>query len=832
VSKFAAPLVKDPEVKRLADAVTTFANSVAATYVTKDQLNLPTTAQQIVRNAGQNQTPSQTAAVLDLKNQRTTEGIIKRILENSGTEAPIQISSPYLFRAGGSKTNVWIGAGGIGGMYTGIPTWGIDSQTGGFFFGRQDKPSNQITFDSVLGELVLGSGVRLLTIGGETLSQFTTRLSNEKYTDAKLSAAMAAGVNGIVAAATNKEYVLEVTTSGLIATKKGTVYNGNATGSALTGLVMNAAGIAMGFNDQNAGGAWKNAVYIGATGNFVFGHTAGRQIYWDADAGEMIFGSDVRLSSAGGRTVAELLVQVDTPDYTNANLKADLAAGVNSLIAGIGGDYVLNVDTTKGLALFQHRLANYNGLSGGYTGNFRTMLGITANGISAGYNDKISGAFVPSFSIDAVTGDASFSGRVNATSGSFTGSIQASSGTFTGGVNIKAGGALYSGKTSFNSEANGFWLSGGDTPQFSVGDATSGIAWNGSVLRVNGTLAGDIVAGALAGSFALQSLSTKLNKNSNDILSGQISFESQGAFKVTSGPVTVDGAGNVSGGGTGVLFTAKGLVGWNGVMGKPSFTIGVDGSAVFSGQLDAATGSFSGTVNASSFNATGSALFQGLTDVGQTVTINNVSYPVIATATGRTDTGNAGGATRVGLLGIATNGNAANFIGVAGISQRSGGFGGYFLGDYGLFCKGGLLALVTDGNAEVRGNLTVTGAISGSVAADWSTITGKPTNVSYFSNDAGYVTSSGSVANATTATSATTAGSATTATTATNLDGAGSIPSTTNISGGPFSEFGSLIGYVSASASDVTNTFTTPPDGYFEVNTVSGVGQVKVPYWN
>jgi hypothetical protein len=798
VSKlFAAPLVKDPEVKRLSDAVTSMASSIAANYVSKQDLTLPKVTNQIAAEVSKSMRgSSENAAVLDGKNERATADIIRRVLANSGTLPAVQINSPYLFVAGGSKTNVWIGAGGIGGMYNSIPTWGITSDTGGFFFGRQDMPNRQITFDPVLGELVLGSDIRLLSMSGETIADFVTRLGDEKYTDEKLSAAMAAGVNNIIATASNSNYKLQVTDNSLVAMHKSATYNGYATGDGLTGLIINANGIAMGFNDKTDDGAWKNAVYIGATGSFVFGHTTGKQVLWDADAGELVLGSMVRLSSAGGRTLAELLIDVDTPDYTKDNLESDIAAGVKSLVAGSTGDYMLNVDATRGLALFQHRLAEYEGLSSGYTGTYRTMLGITANGIGAGYNDKTTGAFVNVFSIDATTGNAAFKGKVTATSGSFVGSIEAESGTFTGGVNIKDEGALYSGQTAFNT-GTGFWLSGGTTPQMSVGSADSGFSWDGEEFRINGVLSGDIIAGAAGGATALSGLDLKLNKASDDILSGQIKFAQQGAFKVTTGTVTVDAEGNVSGSGSGVLFTSKGIIGWNGETQKATFAIGSDGNAVFAGRLDAATGTFAGSVTATTFIANGSARFRGRTDAGVSVSINGNSYGVVATSISEVAAATiAADAVRVGVVGLANVATGAGTnVGVAGVSTLSGGIGGYFSGAaYGAVFNGSTYGFVSQGNGRVEGDLEVTGTLSATVNVAWAGISGKPSTYPPETH--------------------------------THSEYLTSMPSHTHTSTEDLPDSTVLFG------SSGTPGPTGDPDGYVTLRTAGDYTLIKIPYWN
>ena len=94
-------------------------------------------------------------------------------------------------------------------------------------------------------------------------------------------------------------------------------------------------------------------------------------------------------------------------------------------------------------------------------------------------------------------------------------------------------------------------------------------------------------------------LQNKLSKNTADILGSTITFSELGAFKV--GSVTWNGA-TVTG--TGLLFSQYGIVG--ALNGNPKFTLKNDGTAVFAGELSAASGSFVGNVSGGTIDIGGS----------------------------------------------------------------------------------------------------------------------------------------------------------------------------------------------------------------------------------
>lgn len=91
-------------------------------------------------------------------------------------------------------------------------------------------------------------------------------------------------------------------------------------------------------------------------------------------------------------------------------LDDQLEAGVGNIVAGVGGDFVLEVE---GNAIYaRHHQFNQAG-TGSYTGTLRTALFLSANGIAMGYNQRSNGAFVPAVTIES-TGQVNVRGTITA----------------------------------------------------------------------------------------------------------------------------------------------------------------------------------------------------------------------------------------------------------------------------------------------------------------------------------------------------------------------------------------------------------------------------------
>jgi hypothetical protein len=292
---------------------------------------------------------------------------------------------------------------------------------------------------------------------------------------------LSAGV-GSVLAGLGGDYELTISdaAAGIVILHKDAAYPGPAAPSALVtrpGLAVTGAGIAMGYNDVD--GIWKNAVLVKSDGDFAFGDTSGKQIMFDASEGHLIIGQDVKVSSTAGKTMAE--ISAGATGYDKDQLEFDVAAGVENLVAGFGANYKLVVDAVSGAAVFQHKDTVYDGNCGEYTGDYRTALGISSNGVAAGFNHKTTGAWTPAFSINASTGNAAFIGAITANAGSFVGN-----------VTVGTNGSISKGKTSTSDTTSGFWLGtdGGSSTDFHIGNATNSLKWDGSAgtLTVKGTI--------------------------------------------------------------------------------------------------------------------------------------------------------------------------------------------------------------------------------------------------------------------------------------------------------------------------------------------------------
>lgn len=434
----------DPSVRSAFTAITNWARTVEANYVALDDLKVgsktaETLTQSVVRRMAQGgREGGVTAGMVDATNAMKTAQIARAVLENSGTEKPIQLNSPVTFVAGGSSTNVYIGAGGLFGQNAGNKTFGISSADGGFFFGNETTPAKQITFDPTAGELTFGSSIRVKKADASYVS-LETMANVTGYSDTDVQDYLNAGVTNILAG-TGGNYRMHVDTTGakLVLYHKDAVYAGysavaDSTNTRLPAIGLTSAGIAMGFNDID--GNWKNAVAITADGSFAFGHTTGKQILWDGTAGELVLGSSVRVTSTGGTTMSTI--------ESNASLGASAYSGLSNKLNKSAADIisgVLDVDTSTYNGGIRTGSVTWNTTTGAITGGSGVV--ITKKGLIG----VASG--VTKFSIDGSTGAATFAGDISGASGTFAGVIStaqyvqatgsASSGVTLGAVSIHA----------------------------------------------------------------------------------------------------------------------------------------------------------------------------------------------------------------------------------------------------------------------------------------------------------------------------------------------------------------------------------------------------------
>ena len=403
---------------------------------------------------------------------------------------------------------------------------------------------------------------------------------------------------------------------------------------------------------NSATGVWIGAGGIGGShggiptwavssqdGSFFFGKSdsgyptdpAHKQIIFDATAGTFQFGKDIVVQTSAGPKTLDTISSAS--GYSTANLTADLAAGVGKVVAGIGSNYRMNVDIASGFVAIAHKDAVFRGTAA--AGSVKPALGITAAGIAMGYNRSSDGVWVDSVAIDA-SGNASFSGAINATSGNFTGTV------------------------------------------------TAGSVITDSV-TVGGTALSVIKSGAASGATAVQpaSLAGMLTSSTSYSLSGVVDVTSAaGGFKagtIAWNPST----GAVTPGTYGVALTRNGIVGAN--TSGVQFSLDTNGNAIFNGTITASQVT-SGTFTGISVNTTGSVWAKGAGGtLGNTCVIGETTTAAIHGVGGIATSG-------YGAYGIATSGK-----GVAGFSTSGEGVYGYSASQYGVYGSGGACGVYSAG---------------------------------------------------------------------------------------------------------------------------------------
>jgi hypothetical protein len=383
----------------------------------------------------------------------------------------------------------------------------------------------------------------------------------------------------------------------------------------------------------------------------------------------------------------------------DTTLDASLAAGVGYVISGEGGDYRLNVGASSIVA--KHKDASEAGVAA-YTGNVRTGLIITANGIAMGYN-ALSGAWVTAVAIDS-TGNASLKGSLSVadlTAGTINAEI-----TSTNNVILSTAGKIYTaGKTSAASTTAGVFLGhdGSSNYDFAVGDGTKSIVWDGSAGTL--TVTGDIIANG-----NIQDNAVNANKIANNaitagkILAGEITGDKISSTFTTTSNLVLTTAGKLyTSGKTSAASTTAGVfLGHDGgsnydfAVGDGTKSIVWDGSAgtftitnvnlITSGQMKATGQTTEGLETASIIAAPTATLTNGV----YAKTIHNS-----AAVYGENSSGGSG------ILGV-TYGTGGH--GVSGLSTAAGLYGIY------AFNSAGGGAFKSDGRADFDGDIIMTGA--------------------------------------------------------------------------------------------------------------------------
>ena len=505
----------------------------------------------------------------------------------------------------------------------------IDAPTGSATFtGTVNATDGNFTGTVTAGTVIAGSVIVAGASGNITLDS----IIDQDYVIPDLQNQLSSGVSNIIAGI-GSDYHLMVDTSSafILFGHKDCVYNGTVDsgirGNGQSMLAITSAGIAMGYNDPTTG-VWKDSVAISATGSAVFSGTI--------QADSILAGSVTVAGSGGNVTLNDIISGVG---YAKADLQADLDSGVASIIAGIGSDYRMVVDTANGYIVIGKAGSAYQGTA--TAGVVRPAIGISSAGIAMGYNRSSDGVWVNSVSISS-TGSASFSGAITATSGSFTGTVTAGS----------------------------------------VIDVSA---------TVNGTSMSTIRSGALLGATSVQDsdIAGMLTASSSYSLSGVVVPTSSGAMKL--GTITWNSTTGAVTGGSGIAFTSKGIVGAK--SGVETFAITDAGVARFKGDISGATGTFSGSVSTSgSVNALGT---YG-SSVGNAAVVgspSNTAYIGVAGLSGS---------------GVGVYGHSTSSYGVYGQANGPSGVGvygdGYSTTGIALFAGGSGRVAFGGASMQIRGN--------------------------------------------------------------------------------------------------------------------------------
>ena len=329
-------------------------------------------------------------------------------------------------------------------------------------------------------------------------------------------------------------------------------------------------------------------------------------------AGSVIAGS-VTINNALGPTLDEIAA--------GADVQGALNAGVSNILAGIGSDFRLDVDTTNGFVALRHKDAVFLGTA--TAGSVKPGLGISATGIGIGYNRASDGAWVTTITMDA-SGNAAFLGTVSAGS-IISGSATVSGTTMTDIRQMATDGFDINQALTVSGTTV---LKGVLQPNNTGAVAVGSITWNSTTgALVNGTgIAitewGIIGASAGVATFTLQA-SNGAATFKGDITGGSnINITGQGRF---------DGSTTEGGATYAVVANSSGAAS-HGVLGLTDSGIGVWGASVAgsgSGVFGSASSSTAVGVKAQ-HNGTGTALqVLGKMTINNTTVVSNLNADMV-----------------------------------------------------------------------------------------------------------------------------------------------------------------------------------------------------------
>lgn len=387
--------------------------------------------------------------------------------------------------------------------------------------------------------------------------------------------------------------------------------------------------------------------------------------------------SSVQLDDEFGITLAELAA--------GADIQTALTAGVTNILAGIGTDFRLNVDTVNALITLQHKDAVFLGTAP--AGSNKPALGITSSGIGIGYNRSSDGAWQTRITLDA-SGNVAITGTLTA------GSVITNSVTVDGvALSTISSRALSGYNIQQALEVSGSTVLKGVLVPTDAGALKTGtITWNSTTGALTGgtgvaiTEYGIIGAAAGVATFTLNASTGALTVKGDITGGSNINITGQGVFAgaYTTASYNASIHANTSGSATNGILTKAGSGGYALVASATSPAgNGILAQASGAGRY---AGEFSGVSSAGGIFVTGASLFTGNVNVGSLTVgssslVSNLNADMLdgyhATSLCRIVVPNTGTCTVSGggfnlvstVSGVQTRGNGSNGIIIESISD-------------------------------------------------------------------------------------------------------------------------------------------------------------------
>jgi hypothetical protein len=228
-------------------------------------------------------------------------------------------------------------------------------------------------------------------------------------------------------------------------------------------------------------GSFTGGVTIGASGSLSYGKTSFSD---STNAGYYISASGIYFGAAGDVSLLKYTIADGSFDFIGTVSSRSTVTIANAI--NTDGDLVQDVINEKIDTSAKEILSDFNFGTDDYAGAVKSgdiAWNATTGAVESGsgvvvYRKGIVGATngVATFTLDATTGSAVFSGTLSAASGTL------------GALTVAASGYIMGGQTDFATGTGWFIGSSGGTYKFSIGDANNYITWDGSYLRIKGNI--------------------------------------------------------------------------------------------------------------------------------------------------------------------------------------------------------------------------------------------------------------------------------------------------------------------------------------------------------